>query len=311
MEAILLRTGCGQLLDLHNLYCNAVNFGLHPAKALSRVSMDHVGEFISRAGRGAMDFTWSAHTDVCQRQSGIFWKSRFPACGVLPRLFLKFWTRYLERLSPDAIAQELERARNVWQRYHQTPRPGHEPLVMAFRSDLGRALLGEDTCPIDSQSPRFSFHDDSQALRWCEGRSIMAARGVLRLMPTDDRERLVCAYVNEGGGLAWFQATESERFLAFLARNLPEPSHALTICRISQALAQARLGRSTIVPPGKQVEGGPVNRGPHAALVWFYADPDAVMEALNGSQLPPVGPPSPWSPFCARNKTSVSSGDRA
>ena len=115
--------------------------------------------------------------------------------------------------------------------------------LAAFQSDLGRALLGEDTCPIDSQSPGFRF---TMTVRrsWCEGRSIMAARGVLRLMPTDDRERLVCAYVNEGGGLAWFQATESERFLAFLARNLPEPSHALTICRISQALAQARLGRS-------------------------------------------------------------------
>jgi len=35
-----------------------------------------------------------------------------------------------------------------------------------------------------------------------------------------------------------------------------------------------------------------VVRGRHAALVWFYADPNAVMMALNGGELPPLGPPS-------------------
>src|SRR5271170_7047899 len=110
-------------------------------------------------------------------------------------------------------------------------------------------------------------------------------------MDSADRQRLVSEYVDHGGGLAWFQATESERFLAFLAVKLPEPSHALTICRMSQALAQARLGSSTVVPLVKQVETGPVDRGRHAALVWFYADPGDVMAALNGGQLPPIGPP--------------------
>jgi hypothetical protein len=163
--------------------------------------------------------------------------------------------------------------------------------LAAFQSNLGRALLGEDTCPIDTQSPGFRF---TMTVRrsWCEGRSIMAARAVLSFMTRVDQQRLVREYVDHGGGLAWFQATESERFLAFLAVKLPEPSHALTICRMSQALAKARLGSSTVVPLVKQVEAGLVERGRHAALVWFYADPGEVMAALNGGQLPPIGPPS-------------------
>lgn len=120
----------------------------------------------------------------------------------------------------------------------------------------------------------------------------MAAQAVLRFMPGDDRQRLVSEYVDQGGGLAWFQATERERFLAFLAEKLPEPSHALTICRMSQALALARLGSLTVAPLVKQVEAGLVERGRHATLVWFYADPGEVMAALDGSQLPPIGPPS-------------------
>jgi hypothetical protein len=171
--------------------------------------------------------------------------------------------------------------------------PGHgmTESLAAFQSGLGRALLGEDTCPIDPHSPGFRF---TMTVRrsWCEGRSMIAARAVLKLMPDGDRQRLLDDYVDQGGGLAWFQATESERFLAFLAPRLPDPSHALTICRMSQALARARLGTSTFKPPGLRVGAEPVCRGPHAGLVWFYAEPGAVMMALNGGQTPPLGPPS-------------------
>jgi hypothetical protein len=64
--------------------------------------------------------------------------------------------------------------------------------------------------------------------------------------------------------------------------NLPNKSGA-----VSGALGQ--LDRRAATKAGRR---WPVNRGPHAALVWFYADPDAVMGALSGGQLPPVGPPS-------------------
>ena len=160
-----------------------------------------------------------------------------------------------------------------------------------FQSDLGRALLGEDTCPIDPHSPGFRF---TMTVRrsWCEGRSVIAARSVLKLTPDSDRQRLVSEYVDQGGGRAWFQATESEQFLEFLAPRLPDPSHAQTICRMSQALAKSRLGALTFVPPGPRVGVGPLERGRHAELVWFYADPGEVMMALNGGNLPPLGPPS-------------------
>src|SRR5580692_3813427 len=44
MERIVTRSGCAQLLDLHNLYCNAINFGFDAMSALDRVRLDRVGE---------------------------------------------------------------------------------------------------------------------------------------------------------------------------------------------------------------------------------------------------------------------------
>lgn len=162
--------------------------------------------------------------------------------------------------------------------------------LAAFQSRLGRALTGEDTCPVDPHSAGFRF---TMTVRrsWCEGRAAMAARAVLTLLPDAERRRIVSDYVDQGGGLALFLAAESEAFLAFLAPRLPDPSHALTICRMGQALAQAQAGASMFVPPRQPLRAGPVGRGHHAALVWFHADPGAVMMAVRGGKLPPVGPP--------------------
>jgi uncharacterized protein (UPF0276 family) len=38
------RSGCGLLLDLYNLHCNAVNFGFDAVEALSRLRLDRVVE---------------------------------------------------------------------------------------------------------------------------------------------------------------------------------------------------------------------------------------------------------------------------
>jgi hypothetical protein len=156
-----------------------------------------------------------------------------------------------------------------------------------FQYRLGRALEGAETCPVDPESPGFRF-TLSVRRSWCEGRAIMAARTVMTVLPGDERARLVSAYVDAGGGLEWFLAAESKRFLVFLARRLPDPSHALTLCRMAQAMALARAGVGISVPVLHT--RGEVTRGPHASLVWFHADPGAVLAALQGAPLPVVGP---------------------
>jgi hypothetical protein len=112
--------------------------------------------------------------------------------------------------------------------------------LAAFQSGLGRALMGEDTCPIDPASAGFRFTAEVRR-SWCEGRTMIAARTVLTLVPDAERRRFVAEYVDQGGGLAMFLPTENAAFLEFPAPRLPEPSHALSLCRMDQALTRARL----------------------------------------------------------------------
>lgn len=201
---------------------------------------------------------------------------------------------------------------------------------------------------------------------------MIAARTVLTLVPEAERRRLVAEYVDQGGGLAMLLPSESAAFLDFLAPRLPDPSHALSLCRMDQALQRARLGSETFVEPeartvrgrietadrariqreawacleravqrrvevdardriernvwecveldvlrcvgwdvwqgiGREARGcverevwecldrsarGRIERGPHASLVWFHAEPEAVLRALYGGPPPPVGAPA-------------------
>jgi hypothetical protein len=212
--------------------------------------------------------------------------------------------------------------------------------LAAFQSALGLALMGRDGCPIDEASAGFRFTATVRR-SWCEGRATIAARTVLALLPEAERRRLLKDYVDAGGGLAMFFPAENAAFLEFLAPRLPDPSHALSLCRMDRALARARLGAETFASPSpdgarraslrcleheawgcietmmrepaandvadRMVRGRIMHQawgqiehpirhriepGPHAALVWFHADPEAVLKALYGGPVPPVGDPA-------------------
>ena len=64
-----------------------------------------------------------------------------------------------------------------------------------------------------------------------------------------------------------------------------------------RALTRARLGAERFQPPeGPGALGHSdryrIERGPYAAMVWFHADPGAVLKALRGAPSPPVGEPT-------------------
>jgi uncharacterized protein (UPF0276 family) len=114
------RSGCGLLLDLYNLHCNATNQGFDAREALSRLRLDRVVQ-IHVAGGGSHDgFQMDVHDTVAPEP---VWELLEWVVPRLPHLAgISFEMLEEARLTPQAVRQQLERARTVWDRYH--PRHG-------------------------------------------------------------------------------------------------------------------------------------------------------------------------------------------
>jgi len=93
------RTGCGLLLDLNNLYVNAVNFGFDPIDRLAEIDGDTIGQIhlaghavtddclVDTHGSVVSDPVWGLYAHACARFGAkptlIEWDTDLPALDVL------------------------------------------------------------------------------------------------------------------------------------------------------------------------------------------------------------------------------------
>jgi uncharacterized protein len=105
------RTGCGLLLDINNLYVNAINFGFDPVERLAELDAASIGQMhlaghtvvddclIDTHGSPVCDPVWSLYEEACRRFGArptlIEWDTDLPGLDVL----------LSEAAQADAIAQ--------------------------------------------------------------------------------------------------------------------------------------------------------------------------------------------------------------
>ena len=93
------RTGCGLLLDVNNLYVNAINFGFDPVARLAELDASSIGQMhlaghavvddclIDTHGSLVCDPVWSLYEEACRRfgpkPTLIEWDTDLPALDVL------------------------------------------------------------------------------------------------------------------------------------------------------------------------------------------------------------------------------------
>ena len=93
------RTGCGLLLDVNNLYVNAINFGFDPVARLDELDGDAIGQMhlaghtvvddclVDTHGARVGDPVWSLYAEACRRfgprPTLIEWDTDLPALDVL------------------------------------------------------------------------------------------------------------------------------------------------------------------------------------------------------------------------------------
>jgi hypothetical protein len=181
--------------------------------------------------------------------------------------------------------------------------------LIAFQTALGRTVRARtdsqaacDDLDLSPQERRnLARVIDSAGFRatanvqrsWCESRAASGARLTLSMLPLAQRRELVREWVDCGGGTNSFFAAEAEAFLEFIAPRLDQPSHALSLCRLEQAVLRAEAVTAQFEPPEPGVLDDPacmLRRGHHAALVVVFAEFEQLLLAIEGQ-----GPTPPLS----------------
>jgi uncharacterized protein (UPF0276 family) len=120
MAAIIERGRCGQLLDLHNLYCNAVNHRFDARAALGRIRLDRVVEIHVAGGRPESGFWMDAHDSLTPDPVWELLEYTLPLCPNVAGVVFELLDFFAPNVGADAIADELRRAREIWQRCRRT-----------------------------------------------------------------------------------------------------------------------------------------------------------------------------------------------
>jgi uncharacterized protein (UPF0276 family) len=117
LNALTHKSGCGLLLDLHNVYTNARNFGFDPYTFLSQLDLTRVGEIHLSGGMELDGFYLDAHDGPCP---AALWPmldwvlARAPNVGGV--VFEVFNTNFPD-LGAEALSGELAQAREIWARH--------------------------------------------------------------------------------------------------------------------------------------------------------------------------------------------------
>lgn len=116
MAAITECGNCGQLLDLHNLYCNAVNHGFDPFAAIDRITLDKVMEIHVAGGRWEDGYWMDTHDGRVPAPVWELLEYTLPRCPNIAGIVFELLNYYATKMTVDAIAGELMRAGEIWRR---------------------------------------------------------------------------------------------------------------------------------------------------------------------------------------------------
>lgn len=115
LNLLAARTGCGLLLDVHNLYVNARNHRFDPYAFLEEVDLSRVVEIHIAGGAELGDMYTDAHSGPCPPEVWSLLDSLMPRLSHVSGITFEFHESYFEVLGADGLRAELVRARQAWE----------------------------------------------------------------------------------------------------------------------------------------------------------------------------------------------------
>lgn len=118
LNAVAARSGCGLLLDVHNVYVNARNHGFDAYEFIGALDLEHVGEIHIAGGSELAGMYTDSHAGPCPDPVWELLEWVVPRAPNLGGITFEFHDSYYPLLREPGIAAELERAREIWE--HRT-----------------------------------------------------------------------------------------------------------------------------------------------------------------------------------------------
>lgn len=116
MNRVLDVAGCGQLLDLHNLYCNAVNFGFDPLDALGRLGLERVVEIHLAGGSWRDGFLTDGHDGRVPEPVWDMLDQVLARPSAIAGVVFELLDDHVGAFGATMIEGEIDRARTAWSR---------------------------------------------------------------------------------------------------------------------------------------------------------------------------------------------------
>ena len=118
LTALTQKSGCYLLLDLHNLYCNAVNHYFDARDALNSIPLDRVIEIHVAGGSWRDGFWMDAHDGRVPEPVWELLEYALPIAPNVRGVVFELLEEHAIRLGASAIENELRRAWQVWNLSH-------------------------------------------------------------------------------------------------------------------------------------------------------------------------------------------------
>ena len=121
LNALHRETGCGILLDLHNLYVNATNLGWNAHRFLDRLNLDAVVEVHVAGGMQFDGFYLDAHSGPTPRAVWSLLDAVLPRCRNLGGVVFELFGTWYGKLGEEGLLRQLGRMQERWARYQPQP----------------------------------------------------------------------------------------------------------------------------------------------------------------------------------------------
>lgn len=113
LRRVVAETGAGLLLDLNNLYVNAVNHGRSPEAMLEQFPLEHVRQIHLAGHTREGDLLLDTHSAPISAEVWDLYRRTLARCGPVPTLIE--WDQQIPSL--DAVLDEADRARAAMDRH--------------------------------------------------------------------------------------------------------------------------------------------------------------------------------------------------